>query len=134
MKLINTILITLFTSLSLLACSSQTATTRISNQQTVETGTVLAVKSIYLKPERLRPSLGVSVGSGGYRGVYGGVDVGNVARVISDANNPKFEQEIIVRKSNGETVAITQISNERFKRGENVKIILIKNGEARVIR
>lgn len=128
------LIFSLFFALTLTACSSQATNTPLSKSQTVETGTVVAVKSIYLKPEKLRPSVGVSIGSGGYRGVHGGVDVGNVVRVIRDANNPRFEQEIIIRKTNGDTVAITQISKEMFKKGDNVKLILIKNGEARVIR
>jgi len=43
-------------------------------------------------------------------------------------------KQIDLEIDQGETVAITQVSNERFKRGDNVKLILIKNGEARVIR
>jgi len=129
----------LFT-LSLSACSNNATNSTTSNttsslnkQNTTETGTVLAVKSVYLKPERLRPHVGVSIGSGGYRGVHGGFDVGNVVRVIQDTNKPKFEQEIVVRKTNGDTISITQITRERFKKGEHVKLILLSSGEARVI-
>ena len=124
-------LITLFLSITLSACSSTHTNTRIDKQGT-QTGTVLKVKSTYIKPETLRPRVGVSIGSGGHAGVYGGFDVGNVVRVFRDANSPSYRQVITVRQANGETVAITQTSKEHFKKGETVKLILV-NGEARVI-
>lgn len=133
MKLLSILLITL----TLTACSNQmgngnTVNTASSKQKSMETGTVIHVRSIYLKPERLRPNIGVSVGSGGYRGAYGGIDVGNVARVIRDANKPRFEQKIIVKINDGNTAEITQVSRETFKKGDKVKVVL-QRGEARVI-
>lgn len=131
MKLLAILLITF----TLSACSNNTSNTSenaSSGVKNTETGTVLNVRSIYLKPERLRPSIGISVGSGGYRGAYGGIDVGNVARVIKDANKPRFEQTIIVKTSDGNTAEITQVSREMFKRGDKVKVVL-QRGEARVI-
>lgn len=139
MKLLNTCLIIpiFFLIFSVSGCSSNPSSTadnkHINNHIKTETGTVLAVKSIYIKPETLRPNVGVSIGSGGYRGVHGGFDVGNVARVIRDANKPRFKQDITIRKTNGETIAISQISRELFKQGDQVKLILISTGEARVI-
>jgi len=116
---------------TLSACSTTNTNTRVDKKGT-QTGTVLAIKSTYIKPETLHPSVGVSIGSGGYRGIYGGFDVGNVVRAARDANNPNYRQIITVQQSNGETVAINQISREHFKPGDPVKLILV-NGEARVI-
>jgi len=128
-------LLTLFLSAAitatLSACSTTNTNTRLDKKGT-QTGTVLAVKSTYIKPETLRPSVGVSIGSGGYSGIYGGFDVGNVVRAARDANSPNYRQIITVQQSNGETVAITQISRQAFKQGDRVKLILV-NGEARVI-
>lgn len=117
---------------SVSACSTQTTNTRIDPQLVKSVGTVISVKSTYIKGETLRPSLGGYIGSGGYRGVYGGIDVGNVVRTVRDANSPRYSQRIIIRQANGDTVAITQISREPFKVGDPVKIVLL-NGEARVI-
>lgn len=127
-------LFVIFVVTALSACSANQTYSSANSASVKQRGTVVAVQRTYLKPETLRPSVGVSVGSGGYRGVYGGVDVGNVVRVIKDANLPRFEQRIIVRTTNGETVSITQISRERFKRGDPVNLVLLNNGEARVIR
>ncbi len=113
------------------ACSSTNSNTWADGQG-AQTGTVLAVKATYIKPETLHPSIGVSIGSGGYSGVYGGFDVGNVVRAVRDAKSPSYRQIITVRQSDGKTVAITQISRQVFKPGEPVKLILV-NGEARVI-
>ena len=116
---------------TLSACSTTNINTRADKQGT-QTGTVLAVKATYIKPETLHPNIGVSIGSGGYGGVYGGFDVGNVVRAARDANSPNYRQVITVQQSNGETVAISQISRQAFKPGDHVKLILV-NGEARVI-
>ncbi len=113
------------------ACSTTNTNTRLDKKGT-QTGTVLAVKSTYIKPETLHPRVGVSIGSGGYRGIYGGFDVGNVVRAARDANHPNYRQILTVQQSNGDTVAITQISRQTFKPGDAVKLILV-NGEARVI-
>ena len=125
------ILLSLLLSLALSACSNTNTNTR-ADKKGAQTGTVLAVKSIAIKAETLRPSVGVSIGSGGYRGIYGGFDVGNVIRAARDANSPSFKQTITVKQSNGETVAITQTSRQAFKQGDTVKLILV-NGEARVV-
>jgi len=137
-----TLLILFFTLTTLSACSNNTSNKTVSSdatksslkkQNTIETGTVLAVKSVFIKPETLRPRVGVSIGSGGYRGISGGFDVGNVVRVIRDSNKPKYQQEIVVKKTNGDTISITQVTREQFKKGDQIKLILLSNGEARVI-
>lgn len=136
-----TLLFTLLIILSLSACTnnttksttSKTIHTQLNKQTSTETGTVLAVKSMTIKPEKLRPRVGVSFGSGGYRGVHGGFDIGNVVRALQDSNKPKYEQEIVVRKNNGDTVSITQITREHFKKGDQVKLIVLRTGEARVV-
>lgn len=145
MKLNITFTFSLFMTLVLSACSNNATSnttrnatnnatnTSLNKQKTSENGTILAVKSITIKPEQLRPHVGVSIGSGGYRGISGGFDIGNVVRVIQDTSKPKYKQEIVVRKSNGDTVSITQTTREQFKKGDQIKLILLKNGEARVI-
>jgi outer membrane lipoprotein SlyB len=118
----------------LIGCSSNTANNRIGKQQTVETGTVLSMRTFNIKPEQINSygNVGVGIGSGGYRGIFGSVDIGTLARLFRNATGPKVVQEIIIRKSNGEAVAITQVATDNFKTGDAVKILL-KNGEARVI-
>ena len=130
MKLISTFVLLLM----LTACSSYTPYNQLGKQQTVETGVIVAINTFTIKPERIRSygNVGVGVGSGGYRGIYGSVDVGTLARLFRNVTGPQKAHEIIVKKTNGETVAVTQLAKENFKAGDKVKILL-RNGEAVVI-
>jgi len=107
----------------------------IGQVQSIETGTIVGVNTYIIRPERIRSygNVGVGIGSGGYRGIYGSVDVGTLARLFRNATGPKKAYEIIVKTTKGETVAITQLQNDNFRAGDRVKILL-RNGEARVIR
>lgn len=120
--------------LLLSACSSSQTDNQIGKQQTVETGTVVAVKTVNLTPEKINSygNVGVSVGSGGHSGVYGSVDVGTIGKLFRNATGPKTALEIIVKKDNGEVIAITQASKVSFKKGDYVKLLL-RNGKAQVI-
>lgn len=103
-------------------------------QQKVELGTVLAVKTIPLIPEKIDSygNVGVNVGSG-YSGVYGSVDVATIGKLYRNVTSPGKALELIVKKDNGEIVAITQpVGKDVFKKDQTVKI-LIRNGEARVV-
>ncbi len=138
-------LILAITVISISACSNNTVENQaaktsekdatIGQIQTVEAGTIVAINTYTIQPERIRSygNVGVGIGSGGYRGIYGSVDVGTLARLFRNATGPKKAYEIIVKKTTGETVAITQLQNDNFKKGDAVKILL-RNGEARVIR
>ncbi len=141
MKLIKTLaLIILLTNLS--ACSNnKTASTsgKIANMQKVEMGTVVSVKTIALKPDSIEShgEIGVSIGSGGTSGVYGSVDIGTLGTLFSGTKKPTTAQQFIIKKSTGETVAITQEvtdgePKEVFKAGDIVKLLL-QNGKAKVI-
>jgi len=116
------------------ACSTNHKDSQLNQQQTVEAGTVVSVKTIEIKPEKIDSygNVGVSVGSGGHSGVYGAVDVGTLGKIFRNATKAKTALEIIVKKESGDTVAITQDTKESFKKGETVKILL-RNGEARII-
>ena len=124
---------------SLSACSNNAKNTtntnnKAVNQQTVETGTVVSARTIKIEPQEYGPygaNVGVSGGSGGV-GVFGSIDLVTLGRLFKNVTGPKIAQEVIVKKSNGETVAITQKAKETFKAGDKVKILL-RNGEARVI-
>ena len=110
----------------------------ISNMQKVEIGKIVSIKTIAIQPEKIDSygSVGVSVGSGGRSGLYGAFDLATLGKVFRNANKPKTAQRFIIRKSNGEMVAITQpfsqASKEVFKIGDSVKILL-ENGKAKVI-
>ncbi len=105
----------------------------LNEQQNVETGTVVSVRNIQVTPRNYsRPSIGIAASSGGFRSVYGSIDVGSLSRIFG--SNRKVEaQEIIVKKSTGDTVAITQVSKEKFKQGETVKILL-RDGKSIVVK
>lgn len=136
--LVTVLIITSFLTLS--ACSNnKTATTagtgKIENMQKVETGTIVSVKTIALKPEEINSygNVGVSVGTGGSSGVYGSVDLATIGKLYRNATKPTTAQQLIIKKENGETVAITQAaSKEVFKAGDAVKL-LIQDGKAKVI-
>lgn len=109
----------------------------LNQQQRVETGTVVAVRMVQLKPNANKvnnplSNVGIAAGSGGFRGVYGSIDLATIGRLFNSNAQTKTAQEIIVNKSNGQTVVITQALKENFKRGDAVKI-LVRNGYAQVI-
>lgn len=139
-KVILTLFLTLGLSFGLSACSNtekakpkyKTIQT-LNEQQKVETGTIVSVRNINIEPRHhSRPSIGVAASSGGFRGIYGSIDVGTLSRIFGN-NKTTEAQEIIVKKTSGDTIAITQVSKEKFKQGETVKILL-RNGKSIVVR
>ncbi len=132
--------------LGLNACSNNANNTKnkpktiqtLNKQQKVELGTVVAVRTIQIKPSEnntyVSPygNIGVSASSGGFRGIHGSIDLATLGRLFKNNSETKTAQEIIVKKNSGETVAITQELKENFKQGDSVKI-LIRNGNAQVI-
>jgi outer membrane lipoprotein SlyB len=98
------------------------------NIQKVERGTITQVKKIAITKDSdsLGSTIGVSVGSGGYAGIYGAFDI---TKIFSAMNKPAQQLELIVRKQNGEFVAITQPLGGNFKVGDKIKILL-RNGLA----
>jgi len=108
---------------------------KIKNIKNVETGTIISMSNIAIEPEKINSygSVGVSVGSGGHSGVYGAFDLATLGKVFRNATKPKTAQRFIIKKTNGEMIAITQApSKEIFKVGESVKLFL-ENGKAKVI-
>jgi len=133
------VLSTLGLVLSLNACTNTTnkkpkTIQTLNKQQKVELGTVVAVRTIQIKPEAINSygNVGVAASSGGFRGIYGSIDLSTISRIFKNTTSAKTAQEVIVKKNSGETVAITQAFKENFKRGDAVKI-LIRNGNAQVI-
>jgi outer membrane lipoprotein SlyB len=120
--------------LTLTACSNQSINSQPGNLANVETGTVLSVRTAPIEPIKIYPhgNVGVGIGSGGYRGIFGSIDAGTIGRIFSNATGPKFAQEVIVKKSSGEIVAIRQAAKTIFKQGDKVKII-VQKGQAEVI-
>lgn len=106
----------------------------LNQQKRVETGTVVAVKTIQIKQASNNSygNIGIAASSNGFRGIHGSIDLGTLSRIFTNNTKIKTAQEIIVKKTNGQTVAITQVSKETFKQGEAVKI-LVRNGQAYVI-
>ncbi len=132
MKNLTLIFLSSFLALTLNACSSTTTNTNTVKE--VQTGVVHSVRKRLIQPSRHRPygNVGVSVGSGGHAGVYGSVDVATIGRLLKGPEKPKAVYEIIVKRDNGDLIAITQPATVAFKRGDRVKI-LQREGEARVI-
>jgi outer membrane lipoprotein SlyB len=135
--LVTVLIISFFMTLS--ACSNNKSATSsagaVENMQKVEMGTIISVKTITLKPEEINSygNVGVSVGTGGSSGVYGSVDLATIGKLYRNATKPTTAQQFIIKKENGETVAITQpASKEVFKIGDAVKL-LIQDGKAKVI-
>lgn len=122
-------------SILLSACTANTVDSQLNKQQKVESGTILSVKIIKIKPEKIDSygNVGVSVGSGGHNGVYGSVDIGTIGKLFRNVTRDKISQEIIVKKDSGNIVAITQDTNVTFKKGDKVRLLL-RNGKARAIR
>lgn len=126
-----------FTSLLLLLTLSACSNTKKSNTsdiQKMEKGTVVAVKldRTVARPTRPNGNVGVSVGSGGHAGVYGSVDFATIGNIFSKSKKDKVMQKIIVERTNGSLVEITQPDTQRFSRGDKVKIIHQGN-QARVV-
>ena len=106
----------------------------VSVEQKIETGIVLAVRIIELKPEPVHSygNLGVTLDSSGTSGIQGSVDLKTIGTLYRNATKDKTAQEIIVKKDVGETVAITQSTKEIFKVGDRIKV-LKREGKAVVI-
>lgn len=114
--------------LSLTACTTNTASTPSKgNIQKVEQGTITQIKKVATtnNSNPLGSSIGMNVGSGG-AGIYGAVDV---TKIFAAMTKPTHQLELIVKKHNGELVAITQSLGGNFKVGDKVKILL-RNGLA----
>lgn len=127
--------------LSLSACSSSkkpvasTSAGSLNQQHKVELGTVVSARTVNLKAQEVESygRVGVTANSGGSAGIHGSIDIGTLSRLFKNATGPKTAQEVIVKKSNGDIVAITQEYKEDFAKGDEVKILLRGNGEAQVI-
>ena len=105
----------------------------MNEQQKVETGTIVSVRNIDVKPANYsRPSIALAVDSSGFRSVYGAIDMTTLSHIFGN-NKTSEAQEIIVKKKTGNTVAITQVSKEKFKQGESVNI-LRRNGKSIVVK
>ena len=120
--------------LTLTACSNHSVNSQPDNLANVETGTVLSIRTAPIEPIKIYPrgNVGVGIGSGGYRGIFGSIDAGTIGRIFSNSTGPKFAQEVIVKKRSGEIVAIRQAAKTTFKQGDRVKII-VQKGQAEVI-
>ena len=112
--------------------------------QNVKYGTVTSIRNIMIE----NPSSDVGTGAGAIIGGVAGSEVGggkgrivgtvlgSVLGGIAGSNIDKSVQrkpgiEITVRLRDGNTVAISQLADERFRVGDNVKVI-VGNGHARV--
>jgi len=106
----------------------------INTMMEVQTGTVLAVNKLITQPRAYRPNanVGVSVGSHGHSGIYGAMDVASIGRLLRGPEQPKVAYKIIVKRDNGEVIAVTQPATTLFNRGDKVRIFN-QDGEARVI-
>ena len=141
-KLMSLMLIFLFLS----ACSSNASkeaasqsvktskvSTAMGHISRVETGRIVQLKKIIKTNDASLAnagSIGVSVGSGGHAGIYGSINAGNLIRAF---RKPPKQLEIVIKKSSGGYVSVTQGLGGNFKVGEKVKIIL-RNGRAIVER
>ena len=133
LTLLHSLLVMLLVMATLTACSN-TKDSNLANVKEVQQGTVVSVTLTPVKTEPIRPrgGFGVTVGSGGHAGVYGSVDLATIGRILSTPAKPAMMQEIIVRRTNGSLVAITQPEKEPFRRGESIKIVH-RGNQARVI-
>lgn len=140
MRKVTFIISSLFLLAGLSACSNNAAEKNSSAPKTIYTvkevqqGTVVAVNKRIIQPRQYRPNgnIGVSVGSGGHAGIYGAMDILSIGRLLKGPAKPKVINEIIIKRDNGEMVAVTQPATVSFNRGDRVKI-LQREGEARVI-
>ncbi len=106
----------------------------VSIEQKIETGIVLGVKIIEIKPEPVNSygNVGVTLDSSGTSGIQGSVDLKTLGTLYRNATKDTTAQEITVKKDVGETVAITQSTKEIFKVGDLIKV-LKREGKAVVI-
>ena len=119
-------------------------TTQAGTLQNVKYGTVTAVRNIMIE----NPDSGVGTGAGtiiggvagsevgGGKGRIVGTVVGSVLGGMAGSSIDKHVQrkpgiEVTVRLRDGNTVAVSQLADERFRVGDNVKVIT-GNGHARV--
>lgn len=132
-KKVRLFLLLLLLATTLNACSN-TNGTNVSNVKEVQQGTVVSVTLTPIKTEPIRPhgGIGITLGSGGYSGIYGSFDLATIGRILSTPAQKPMQQEIIVKRSNGSLVAITQPEKEPFHRGDKIKIVH-RGNEARVI-
>ena len=114
----------------LASCSNNSS---VNTFQEVQTGSVVAVNQtvIRAKPIKPRANVGVSIGSGGRSGLYGAVDILTLGSLLGIKKKDKVIQEVIIRRSNGTLVAVTQPFHAMFRRGDQIKIVK-QDGEARV--
>ena len=132
-KLLFKQLLTVIALLSLItSCTNNDK--RIYTLQEVQSGSVVAVKRVVIKPEPIKPrgNIGVSVGSGGHAGLYGAVDILTLGSFFGIKKKDKIMQEIIVKRPNGTLVAVTQPYSTSFHRNDKVRIIK-RGSEARVV-
>lgn len=102
--------------------------------QKVELGTIISVKTIPIKAEMVNSygNMGITIGSGGTSGIYGTVDIATLGKLYRNATKPTTALQFIIKRTNGEMVAITQAhSKEVFKAGETVKLF-IEDGKAKI--
>ena len=135
MKTIKQLITTLALISLITSCTNTTNNDkRIYTLQDVQSGSIIAVKKVVLKAEPIKPhgNIGVSLGSGGHAGFYGAVDILTLGSLFGIKRKDKIMQEIIIRRSNGTLVAVTQPYSTSLKRGDKVKIIK-RGNEARVI-
>ena len=106
----------------------------VSVEQKIETGIVLGVRIIEIKPEKLdsHGKVGLTVDSSGTSEIQGSIDLKTIGSLYRNATKDDTAQEIIIKKDVGETVAITQNTKEIFKVGDRIKV-LKRDGKAVVI-
>ena len=139
--------------------NNNTGSVQNSNQQ-VEAGVVLSVRDVTVNAnshevnnlyannnnnnnnDNTINNINTVANSAGLNNLFGSVDVISLGRLFVNNNNNNNNnhnngninaQEITVRKNNGQAVAITQASSQRFSPGEYVKIV-VSNGKALVTR
>jgi outer membrane lipoprotein SlyB len=124
----KTLLLVLLATL-LTACSvNQSTKTTVGQLQKTEVATIIQLKEISTTNDSdlLGSRMGVSIGSGGYKGIYGSFDLG---KIFSALSKPTKQLALMVKKQNGEIIAIKQPLNNHFKVGDKVRI-LQRNGRS----
>lgn len=149
MKETMSITLVLFLSIGLAACSSAPSSSTYQRAQAgkiheVKLGQVVSVRNVAIEPDQTE--IGNAAGSilGGIAGSTAGEGAGKLAAttigaVVGGIVGSKVDRgvqtqpgyEITVRLESGKIVAISQLADERFKVGDQVKVIE-KNGMARV--
>lgn len=135
----------LITAISLSACSNNQPTQpqqqkyktiqTMNQPQRVETGKVIAVSDVTPARQNLSPfsHIGISASSSGFRGIYGAINLASLGHLLNHGKSGAKTQQIIVKKANGETIAITQLAQQTLKKGDTVNI-LQRHGKTHVIR